>query len=392
MRPDATAAEIADLALRAARQVDVVGDDGLMGTALSAVLLGLRWSDRLNAAERILDAAISHAQRAGSLPYFAIASGHRALVRRRRGRLREAEADARAVLDSDAVGVPWQATGATTALVLCQLDAGRLDEAWRTLAGAALDGHLPDRPVFMAMLLARMQVHAARGDGARALEDYREALRRRRSLGGVTASWIGDGLRAAEVHDALGDRDAALALADEMLVLARRWDTPGAIGQALRTHARLGAGGDSIQTLQEAIALLERSPARLEHARALVDLGGALRRRGYRRDARHPLRSGYQLARECGADALAEYARTELQASGVRLRREALRGADSLTPSERRIAEMAASGASNVEIAQALFVTLKTVEMHLTHTYRKLEITKRAELPEALADAGDQPA
>jgi DNA-binding CsgD family transcriptional regulator len=131
--------------------------------------------------------------------------------------------------------------------------------------------------------------------------------------------------------------------------------------------------------------VLERSPARLEHARAMIDLGAALRRAGRRVDAREPLRGGYELARNCGADTLAETARLELAASGVRLRRPALSGAESLTPSERRIADMAATDATNPEIAQALFVTVKTVEMHLTHAYRKLDITRRAQLPHALS-------
>jgi DNA-binding CsgD family transcriptional regulator len=132
------------------------------------------------------------------------------------------------------------------------------------------------------------------------------------------------------------------------------------------------------------VAHLERSPARLELARALVSLGEALRRAGHRAESREPLRKGYELARQCGASALAETARTELRASGVRLRRDALSGAESLTASERRIAEMAADGASNPEIAQALFLTVKTVESHLTHAYRKLDVTRRSQLAEAL--------
>jgi hypothetical protein len=227
--------------------------------------------------------------------------------------------------------------GAAPALIICQLDAGRIDDATQTVVDAGIDGQLPDLPSFIAVLLARMHVHAARGDHARALEDFAEALRRRERIGEITAGWIEDCLRAAEVHDAVGNHEEALALAADTLALARRWDTPGAVGQALRTQARLGAADDPIQTLQDAVALLERSPARLEHGGALVDLGGALRRRGHRRDTRDPLRAGYQLARECGADALVQQARTELAASGVRLRPPALRGADSLTASERRV-------------------------------------------------------
>jgi DNA-binding CsgD family transcriptional regulator len=152
-----------------------------------------------------------------------------------------------------------------------------------------------------------------------------------------------------------------------------------------RAEALYGDAGDRIEGLRDAVALLERSPARLELAHALVDLGAALRRDGHRADARAPLRAGYELASICGGERLAEWARFELAASGVRIRSARLTGAASLTPSERRIAGMAADGGSNAEIAQALFVTVKTVEMHLTHVYRKLGIPGRGELARALA-------
>ena len=115
-----------------------------------------------------------------------------------------------------------------------------------------------------------------------------------------------------------------------------------------------------------------------------MSLGAALRRAGHRVDSRVPLREGYELAHHCGAEGLAEAARSELRASGIRLRREAASGADALTPSERRIADMAAAGLSNPEIAQELFLTVKTIEMHLTRVYRKLDIGGRAELTAAL--------
>src|SRR5262249_27016401 len=132
--------------------------------------------------------------------------------------------------------------------------------------------------------------------------------------------------------------------------------------------------------LQQAVDSLERSPRRLDYARALADLGAALRRRGDRAAARKPLRQALGIAHECGGVVVRERARKELAATGVRVRREAQSRADSLTPSERRIAELAAGGASNRDIAQALFVTVKTVEMHLGHTYRKLGIASRHEL------------
>ncbi|MFZ0043016.1 MAG: LuxR C-terminal-related transcriptional regulator, partial [Solirubrobacteraceae bacterium] len=123
-----------------------------------------------------------------------------------------------------------------------------------------------------------------------------------------------------------------------------------------------------------AVSVLRNSPARLELARALCDLGSAQRRSGQRAAAREPLREAMELAHECGAQPLAERAREELQASGAHPRRERLSGPEALTPSELRVAELAAAGLTNRQIAQALFVTAKTVGTHLGHVYQKLDL------------------
>jgi DNA-binding CsgD family transcriptional regulator len=117
----------------------------------------------------------------------------------------------------------------------------------------------------------------------------------------------------------------------------------------------------------------------------MTDLGAAFRRVGQRIQSREILRAGLDLAHRCGALALAERARTELVAAGGRPRRLVLTGLDSLTTSERRVAQLAASGLANREIAQQLFITTRTVEGHLTHAYHKLDITSREQLPGALS-------
>jgi len=142
---------------------------------------------------------------------------------------------------------------------------------------------------------------------------------------------------------------------------------------------------DDPAVLREAVDVLRSSPARLEQARAHVDLGAHLRRHGARREAREELGAGHELAVTRGAHALAEHARAELAASGSRLVARDPEQRDELTPSEHRIARMAADGATNRDIAQALFLTVKTVEMHLSNTYRKLDIRSRRDLPTALA-------
>ena len=133
--------------------------------------------------------------------------------------------------------------------------------------------------------------------------------------------------------------------------------------------------------------MLAPSPARLEHARVLVDLGATSRAAGQRTAAREPLLEGLALAARCGARALERRARAELAAIGVRPRTSEHAGADSLTPSERRVADLAAAGSTNREIAQTLFVTEKTVETHLGRAFRKLDISSRRQLPDVLAHA-----
>ncbi len=169
---------------------------------------------------------------------------------------------------------------------------------------------------------------------------------------------------------------------------ARDWDTPRAVGVVLRALGLIEGGEQGIEFLREAVATLESSPARLEHARALADLGAALRRAKHRSEAREVLREAVDLAHRCGALAIERRAREELAATGAKPRRVMLTGVESLTPSELRVARMAAEGMVNKEIAQALFVTPKTVETHLGHVYRKLDISSRKELPEALRQGG----
>ncbi|MBJ7328382.1 MAG: tetratricopeptide repeat protein [Solirubrobacteraceae bacterium] len=172
--------------------------------------------------------------------------------------------------------------------------------------------------------------------------------------------------------------DEALALAEEHLRLADTLGTPRARGVALRT---LGLLRRDPETLREAVALVAVSPARLEHARAELALGEVLRRGGHRIDARQHLRSAMLRAETCGAAAVAHRAHEELRAAGGRDRRGA---GDGLTPAELRVAELAAAGHSNPEIAETLFLGRRTVEMHLSRAYRKLNITGRGELAAAL--------
>jgi DNA-binding NarL/FixJ family response regulator len=145
-------------------------------------------------------------------------------------------------------------------------------------------------------------------------------------------------------------------------------------------------GAQQERRLREAVEVLTQSPARLEHAKALIDLGAALRRANKRSDAREILRQGVELAHRAGAPPLAERGNEELAATGARPRKLLQAGPESLTASERRVARLAAGEMSNKEIAQALFVTVKTVEVHLSSAYRKLDVASRRQLAIALGE------
>ena len=188
---------------------------------------------------------------------------------------------------------------------------------------------------------------------------------------------------------ALGERQTATRLCAEEIDLARRWGAGRAVGVALRAAGVVEGGG--IEQLTEAVAVLRAAPAPLELAHALIDLGAAHRRAGARTRACEFLYEGLDLAHSLGGLRLANMAHQELVVAGGRPSPHAIRGRDALTPSELRIAQLAAHGQTNGQIAQALFVTQRTVENHLTSTYEKLGIRSRPGLPAAPASSRPTP-
>jgi DNA-binding CsgD family transcriptional regulator len=237
------------------------------------------------------------------------------------------------------------------------------------------------------LILSRATLRAEQGQLQAAHADLEAAQRRLARFTSPSVVGLDGRLRHVLVLHGLGATAEARDVAGDALAVARRWGTPGWIGNALRAQVLVSGGTGSVVGLRQAVASLELSPRRIDYARSLADLGGALRRQGDRVAAREPLRQALTLAHDCGAGALLEHVRKELTATGARVRRDAQTGFDSLTPSERRIVERAAAGATNREIAQALFVTVKTVEMHLGNAYRKLEVSSRSQLIEHLPRA-----
>ena len=345
-------------------------------------------TDRLDEGVRLLDATLTDVRRRGAVFHFSSLSMTRAIFQYARGALVEAEADARAALETLPHREVWFRPAAHGWLAQILVERGAVDEAAGVLdAGEASVS--ADAFSRAPLLRGRALVEAARGD-------HRAALASALELGGALtafghtnppASHPAWRSLAALEHHALGETQEALALAQEEVGLARAWGSPSTLGRALRILGLIEGGDAGIGLIREAVTVLESSPARLEHAYALADLGAALRRANHRAEAREHLRRALELAQRSGATRLTEHAHEELIATGARPRRIVQTGAAALTPSERRIAAMAAEGMSNREIAQALFVTLRTVEMHLSNTFRKLDVSSRTQLPAALAES-----
>jgi DNA-binding CsgD family transcriptional regulator/tetratricopeptide (TPR) repeat protein len=343
----------------------------------------------LNEALALYDAALSEAHSRGSIFAFAAAKVFRAQALVLRGDLAEAEADGREALDAcEAWGiVRTRLADGAGFLADALMEQGRLDEAAAVLARSERDASTSESAHMHFLLDSRARLLLLRGDAAGGLAAMLDADRRLHAVGGANPAFIPSRSLAALAWLELGEPEQARRLAVEELELARKWGAPRALGAALRVSGLVEGGAQGIELLEEAVSVLCDSPAKLEHARARTDLGAALRRANRRKDAREQLRRGIELATICGAAPLVARAETELLATGARPRRVALSGLESLTPSELRVAEMAAEGPTNREIAQALFVTPKTVEVHLSSVYRKLEISSRAQLRAALARA-----
>jgi len=301
------------------------------------------------------------------------------------GRVAEAEAAGdEAVRVASDHGITIGLPRCLSALIDPMIERGGAEAAWNELEGLRMTGELPDFFSTSSLIESRGRVRATRGDLEGARDDLLEAGRHHKRWGVIGPGLSAWRSHAALVHLQLDETDDARRLATEELSLARRFGAPRPIGIALRAAGLIDGGERGFELLAEAADELGKAGDRLEQARALVDLGAALRRGNRRAEARDRLREGLELAARCGATVLADRAREELLATGARPRKPFYSGVEALTASELRTARMAAEGMTNREIAQALFVTQKTVETHLRHAYRKLEITGREGLAEAL--------
>jgi DNA-binding CsgD family transcriptional regulator len=346
-------------------------------------------ADRFDTAAAAHERAIERARERGSISSFAVGLSLRAGMALHRGALTDAENDARASIDAARAGGAKVLGFSLAYLALALLEQGRLTASTAVFQHSAQEYDRFGRCPFVLLVSGRLQhLH---GDSAGALATTIKAAHSYTANGDhnpAIAPWRGE-LALTQLH--LGEREAARNLTAEEVRLARGWGAPRTLGRALRAAGLVEGGEHGLTLLREAHAALEHSPARLERAKTLVELGAAIRRRGQRSEARELLRAGLDLADACGALPLAERARRELRTAGARPRRTSLTGPDALTPSEHHIATMAADGKTNRQIAQELFVTPKTVEAHLSSIYRKLAIHTRTHLPRALDRPADTP-
>ena len=381
---DGKASESIECAERALGEGRLLVEAGVDAPAFWYAATALVLADAFDPADRVLESALSESRVQDSTVGLSLGFAFRALLRYRTGRLADAEADARHAL-AVTPGARWAASVyALLFLIEVLLERGRPEEAAQAVAESGLEA---DEGSLLALLLVRQsrgRVNIVLGDAAAGLSDMRAAADDLEAGAFPPQLWPWRSIHALALA-AAGDREEAVRLADQELELTRAFEARGPLGVSLRVRGLVEPGAADLVLLQEAVAVLRGSGAVLEHARALVDLGAALRRAGRRSDSIVSLREGLNLAHRCGASALATRAREELVTAGARPRRDALHGRDALTASELRTAQLAAEGRTNREIAQTLFVSLRTVETHLTHTYQKLGIHSREELAGALA-------
>ena len=350
----------------------------------AALLWCLVTAERFNTVETALKPMVAEVQRSGSARGIVAAYSTLGLLKLRLGALPEADAAARVALqvlrESDLQpGLAF----AVTVLADVAVEAGELVEA------EALLSLLPQQgwPAGVGTVLipaARARLRLAQGRPAQALVDFQAcAAMFSPEVWGTEIRDVGylhARAGAAQALLQLGERERARDVAEAELVDVKVFGAPRALGIALRVAGLAHGGSKGIDLLGDSVASLRNSPAVLERAHSLAELGAALRRNGCRSAAREPLSEALDLAARCGARPLVARARDELKATGARPRREWRTGLEALSPRELRVVQLAAAGRTNREIAYQLYVTLKTIEGHLARAYTKLGIERRHQL------------
>ncbi|MFI8092788.1 AAA family ATPase [Streptomyces sp. NPDC086080] len=381
------ARRMADSADHVLRRAGLPAENGVgWGAALTA-----SWSlticDRLPEARRALRTVTDESRRRG-VHLFHLDDCLRANIELQLGQVSvAADLAATALEASESAGRPTIAQPiAAAALVESLIELGELERATTELSVRELLHAESDTSVHLPLLRARGRLRLALGQTDAGVAD----LLRGRALDaelGPAAGSVGMWTPIVTALHRSGRVREAQELGEEELARAHAFGAARPLAVVLRTLASTAAPDRALRLLEEAVDLLDGSPALLERARTLYVHGRLLGRAGKTSTARGQLRLAVELAGECGAYPLHGRAREELLSLGAPARGPGRRkrSPSALTPSEERVTALAAEGLSNRDIAQTLFVTVKTVEWHLTQAYRKLGIVSREDLSRALA-------
>jgi DNA-binding CsgD family transcriptional regulator len=381
LRSATTAADLATRSLAAGLPSEPHRGEAWAMVSL-AVLAG---TDQLDAALRGTDEILTRARERGAAATVVTFSALRAFICARRGDLTSAEGDAEAAiaLARDLLGVEFVVLAVSTR-VLVGLDRDETPGSLRRLIDDGRVAYDDEFSPSSQLRYASGVLRAADRNHDGALEELLGCGMEHPALGGENPAVLPWRSAAALSLAELGRSAEARDLAADEVQRAQAFGAPRALGVALRVQALVGPGHMRADLLRQAQHLLEASGARLEQARVLADLGATLRAAGERTAAREPLLDALTLSASCGARTLERRVRAELASIGLRPRTIPRSGTDSLTPSELRVAQLAAEGGTNREIAQTLFVTEKTVETHLGRAFRKLDISSRRQLQDVL--------
>jgi DNA-binding CsgD family transcriptional regulator len=334
---------------------------------------------------------VGAARRWGAQPALAAALSLRSAISRRLGLLRGAVDDAQAAavilteLGADPHGGPALVLLArhVTALV----DSGEHAAADALLHRAGLDtGCPPDTREGVLLRYARALLHVGAGRPAAALPDLFHCGERLAAWGADRPSVLPWRSTAATVLACGGATEAAARLSEAEVDLARADGGAEAVGRALRVHAMVLGTPFGLAALEESQRVLDGTSLALEQAATLVAHGTRLNELKRRPQARRILRAGLDLAERCGAAELVDRARAQYTVAGGRLRPLLPTGVAGLTAGERRAVVLAAGGQTNRQIAEELFLSVRTVEIHLTNAYRKLGVARRSELAAVLTE------
>ncbi|MER7734626.1 LuxR C-terminal-related transcriptional regulator [Streptomyces erythrochromogenes] len=386
----------AEEALRRLRGLTTAPEDPLAAPyLLGAAACVAQWADALDWADQLAAAGLAGHRVSPLHPAHDLLLHVRIDTAAARGDF------ARVLTYAEENGLPVDGAGPAAAgslaarAVLALVRTDRLAEARRLADGVTVTaGSVEDDGEAGRFRYARGVLRAASGDRHGALADFLACGRSR--LGGEPAGPAVTPWRsaAAEVQWALGRPREALALADEEYRLATAWGTPRVVGRALRVLGEVTGGRRGLALAEQAVELLRGAPPApgavpepglgLELAPALVSYGRLLTAAGHPRRARPLLREASVIAERLGAAGLLTLTQDVLRVGGARTGSAPLTGEAALTGSERRVAALAADGRTNAEISDLLHLARRTVETHLTSTYRKLGIQRRADLAGAL--------